>query len=196
MDTFFGLPSHPLLVHGVTVLLPLAALGAVVIAFSPAWRERIGWVVVGIAGVGLVFTYLAKESGEALEEYIEDTEGISSTLHAHTELGDVFLFWAIPLFLAVLGFMLYARYRKQHGMPELRLGSPLALALVGLVIVASAATTYKTVEVGHSGAKAAWEDVDVSKLGEGGEESEEEGEESEELEGMGIPGAVTAPVAR
>ena len=199
MDTFFGLPSHPLLVHGVTVLLPLAAIGAVVIAISPTWRERIGWVVVGIAGIGLVFTYLAKESGEALEEYIEDTEGISATLHAHTELGDVFLFWAIPLFLAVLGFMLYARYRKQQGMPEPRLGSPLALALVGLVVVASAATTYKTIEVGHSGAKAAWEDVDVSQFDSyEGEEGGESGEESEDeaLEGMGVPGAVTGPVAR
>lgn len=175
MDTFFGLPAHPLLVHGVTVLLPLAAIGAVVIAFSPVWRERIGWLVVGFAGISLVLTYLAKESGEALEEYIEETEGISDVLHRHTELGDVFLFWAIPLFVVVLGFMLYTRYRKQHGMPELTLGSPLALALVGLVLVASAATTYKVIEVGHSGAKAVWEEVDVTRLGE--YEEEEEGEE-------------------
>lgn len=195
MDSFFGLPAHPLLVHGVTVLLPLAALGAVVIAILPAWRERIGWIVVGIAGVSLVLTYLAKESGEALEEYIEDTEGISSALRAHTELGDVFLFWAIPLFLAVLGFMLYARYRKQQGMPEMRLGSPLALALVGLVLVASAATTYKTIEVGHSGSKAAWGDVDVSQLG--GSEGEEEGEEeAEEAEALSAPVPAYAGIAR
>ena len=68
MDTFFGLPSHPLLVHAVTVLFPLAALGGIVIAISPSWREKIGWITVGLAGVGLVFTWLAKESGEALEE--------------------------------------------------------------------------------------------------------------------------------
>ena len=194
MDTFFGLPAHPLLVHGVTVLLPLAAFGAIVAAVSPTWRERIGWVAVGIAGLGVVFTYLAKESGEALEEYIERTEGVSALLHAHTEMGDVALFWALPLFVAVAGFMAYHEYRKRGGQTPLPLGSTLSLALIALVVVASAATTVKIVQVGHSGAKATWEGVTLTP---GSDEWEgEENEQGEELEGMGLPGAATAPVAR
>ena len=175
MDTFFGLPSHPLLVHAVTVLFPLAALGALVIALSPAWRERIGWIVVGLAGVGLVFTYLAKESGEALEEALERVEGISPQLHAHTELGDVTLFWMLPLFLVVLGFMLYHRSRTKKGQPELKASSPLALGLVALVLLAGGVTTYKVIEVGHTGAKAAWGDVQIVAGADAWEGEEDEG---------------------
>ena len=178
MDTFFGLPSHPLLVHAVTVLFPLAALGGIVIAISPSWREKIGWITVGLAGVGLVFTWLAKESGEALEETIERLEGISPQLHAHTELGDVTLFWMIPLFLVLLGFMLYHRSRKQKGLPELTVKSPLAMGLIALMLVAAGTTTYKVIEVGHTGAKAAWGDVKIvagADAWEGSEGGENEG---------------------
>jgi len=42
LDSLFGLPAHPLLVHGAVVLVPLAALGTIVIAFWPAARELIG----------------------------------------------------------------------------------------------------------------------------------------------------------
>lgn len=186
MDTFFGLPAHPLLVHAVTVLFPLAAIGGIVMAVFPSWRDRIGWPIVGLAGVGLVFTYLAKESGEALEEAIEQAEGISPQLHAHTELGDVTLFWMLPLFVVLLGFMLYHRSRKQKGLPELRVGSPLALGLIALVLAASVTTTYKVIEVGHTGAKAAWGDVKIVSGGEGEEEEEEEEyAEEEEAEQQG-----------
>ena len=171
MDTFFGLPSHPLLVHAVTVLFPLAALAGIVIAISPSWREKIGWITVGLAGVGLVFTWLAKESGEALERALEQTEGISAQLERHTQLGDVTLFWMIPMFLVLLGFMLWHRSRKQKGLPELAIKSPVAMGLVALMLVAAATTTYKVIEVGHSGAKAAWGDVKIPAGGgeEGGE---------------------------
>ena len=47
LDSLFGLPAHPLLVHGAVVLVPLAALGTIVIAFWPAARERIGWITAG-----------------------------------------------------------------------------------------------------------------------------------------------------
>ena len=75
MDSFFGLPAHPLLVHGVTVLLPLAALGAIVAAVSPTWRERIGWVASRLAraGAGVVVSAIspyeeARQRARALVE--------------------------------------------------------------------------------------------------------------------------------
>lgn len=40
--TLFGLPLHPLVVHAAVVLLPLAALGAIVIAVSERARKRYG----------------------------------------------------------------------------------------------------------------------------------------------------------
>jgi hypothetical protein len=58
INTIFGLPAHPLLVHIPVALIPLCAIGAVVIAISPRWRQRIGWVVVVLAGVTVVASQL------------------------------------------------------------------------------------------------------------------------------------------
>lgn len=184
METVFGLPAHPLIIHAVTVLLPLSAAGAVVIALSPTWRARIGWLVVGLAGLGVVAAWLAQESGEVLEEAIEEAEGVSPLLEAHTKLGDTAMFWVVPLFLVVLGFMAYHEYRKRNSMPALTPGAPIALALVALVVVASVATTVQVVRIGHSGAKATWEDVKIvpGAYDEDEEDEEHEGEEHEEGE--------------
>ena len=38
-DLINGLPVHPLVVHAVVVLLPLATLGLIAIAVRPAWRR-------------------------------------------------------------------------------------------------------------------------------------------------------------
>jgi uncharacterized membrane protein len=69
-DSLFGLPGHPLIVHGAVVLVPLAALGTIVMALWPAARNRMGWIVAGVGVVGFFFTYVAKESGEALLETV------------------------------------------------------------------------------------------------------------------------------
>jgi hypothetical protein len=42
LDTLFGVPSHPLVVHAAVVLVPLAAIGTIVIALWPTARQRIG----------------------------------------------------------------------------------------------------------------------------------------------------------
>ena len=65
-DSILGLPLHPLVVHGVVVLLPLMALVTVVVAVRARWRQRLAWplVVVNLGVAGMAFT--AKESGEAL----------------------------------------------------------------------------------------------------------------------------------
>ena len=41
-DLINGLPVHPLVVHAVVVLLPLAALGTIALAVRPAWRRPYG----------------------------------------------------------------------------------------------------------------------------------------------------------
>jgi hypothetical protein len=48
LDTFNGLPLHPLVVHAVVVLLPLSVVGAIVVALRPAWRQTYGWLVAGL----------------------------------------------------------------------------------------------------------------------------------------------------
>jgi uncharacterized membrane protein len=83
MDRIFGLPAHPLLVHIPVALIPLSALGAIVIAVSERWRRRIGWVVVGVAGFAAIASQLAVTSGEELEEAVDESE----LVHRHAELG-------------------------------------------------------------------------------------------------------------
>ena len=58
---------HPLVVHAVVVLLPLAALGVVALAVRPAWRGRFGVLVVVIAALATAAVPLATDSGESLE---------------------------------------------------------------------------------------------------------------------------------
>ena len=45
-DLINGVPIHPLVVHAVVVLLPLAVLGTIAIVVRPAWRLRYGPLVV------------------------------------------------------------------------------------------------------------------------------------------------------
>ncbi len=73
MDTFAGLPAHPLLVHAPVVLVPVVALLVILMIVRPQWLERFGWLAVGLAGLALVTGVLAENSGEALEEAVEDS---------------------------------------------------------------------------------------------------------------------------
>ena len=62
-----GLPLHPLIVHAVVVLLPMAVLGAVLIAVWPAIRARWAWPVVVLTVAAVVAIPLATSTGEGLE---------------------------------------------------------------------------------------------------------------------------------
>lgn len=54
-----GLPLHPLVVHGVVVLLPLAAIGMIVTGFVTRWRNSFQWVILGGSVLGAIGSYLA-----------------------------------------------------------------------------------------------------------------------------------------
>ena len=69
-DLVNGLPVHPLVVHAVVVLLPLACLGTIAIAVRPVWRERYGVLVVACAAIATALIPVATSSSEALEERV------------------------------------------------------------------------------------------------------------------------------
>ena len=56
MLTVDGIPAHPLVIHAVVVLLPLAAVGTLLVVASPVWRRQLGvWVLLlALAGVAAV----------------------------------------------------------------------------------------------------------------------------------------------
>ncbi|WP_148616323.1 DUF2231 domain-containing protein [Nocardioides rubriscoriae] len=105
-DTFNGLPVHPLVVHAVVVLLPLAVLGTLAIAVRPRWRTSYGPLVVGAALVATVLTPVATSSGESLEEKVGDPG-------EHAELGDQLLWFALALLIAA-GALVWLQWRAER----------------------------------------------------------------------------------
>lgn len=148
-DLINGLPVHPLVVHGVVVLLPLAILGTVAIVARPAWRLSYGPLVVACAFVATVMLPVATSSGEALEKRVGNPGD-------HAELGDSLIYFAIPL-LVLAAALVWLERRKAAGKPAIG-PSVLPAAIAGLAVVAALATGVQVYRVGDSGARAAWGD--------------------------------------
>ena len=140
LDTFGGLPVHPLAVHGAVVLLPLSALALAILIFVPRWRKSFFPLTLIGLGLSTVFTYIAKESGEALGERVGEPQ-------THEALGTI-LFPASVGLLA-LGITFYFLQRKDR--PKWQLQAAAGLALAGILSVSTL-----TYFVGHSGAEATW----------------------------------------
>ena len=147
LDTINGLPVHPLIVHAVVVLLPLAALGAVAIAVRPSWRTRYGNLVVAVAAVTTVLIPLATSSGERLESRVGNPG-------RHAELGDTHIWSALPL-LAVAVALVWL-HRRSAGSQAPSTGSALRLAVAVLAVLVAAANLVQVYRVGESGAQAVW----------------------------------------
>ncbi|GAA3244206.1 hypothetical protein GCM10017691_49980 [Pseudonocardia petroleophila] len=141
-----GVPAHPLLVHAVVVLLPLAALGAVAVAVRPAWARPYGPLVAAGALAGAVTALLARVAGEQLEDAIEITPGFEPVIEQHERFGTFTVFAAWPF--AVLAVAAFLLARRDRG----RIAWALAAVAGGVAVVA-------VVLAGHSGAAAVWGDV-------------------------------------
>jgi hypothetical protein len=160
MDTFFGIPAHPLLVHIPAVLLPLAAFGVVLMVIKPAWHRRYRWAVLALGFVGAVGAILAADAGESLEERIVAKEGIAaaSGWEDHVEAGETARLFGIIFFLVLAAFVLipwFIERRKAQDRP-ITLPKAVSPALAVLVLAASAGTVITVIEAGHSGAKSVW----------------------------------------
>lgn len=139
LDGAAGLPIHPLVVHFVVVLVPLAALGLVVQVAVPRLRERyLGLTLVLLAG-GVVAAFLAEKSGEGLAE----REGFPDP---HALLGH-FVPW-VSLALLVVATVWWWLLRRAE--------APWSRTLAVLVVVVALAAAGLGVVVGHSGAEAHW----------------------------------------
>jgi hypothetical protein len=156
--TVGGLPLHPLLVHAVVVLLPLAAFAAVLHACWPAARRRLGVVTPILAGVALILVPITVQAGEALRASI----GESPKVARHAAIADSVLPWAVALFAVALAEWLWFRFGKPQGAgaSESRRRDLIVRALMLAAAVAVAAGSLVVVfRTGDSGARAVWEGV-------------------------------------
>ena len=144
----FGLPLHPLVVHAAVVLVPIAALGALLVAFSARVRTRYGWLVVAFGVAGAASALAARLSGPVL---LESLGGGGPAIMTHQNWGMLAPFPAIVLALALPALLLVDRRRTEERPAGaafvLSAALTVAAALVGLVLIGLA---------GHSGATAVW----------------------------------------
>jgi uncharacterized membrane protein YqjE len=154
IEELFGLPAHPLVVHAAVVLLPLAALVTIVCAAAPRLRRHYAPAALALAIAALVAVGLAQGSGEALEEQVEETELVEE----HTGQGERVLPWAIGVVVAAGAVAVTPAVLRRR--PETSPRAATAVVVV-LSLIAGVGATWTVVDVGHSGAKATWEDAEA-----------------------------------
>lgn len=160
MKTFFGIPAHPLLVHVPAVLLPLAAIGVVMMVVKPVWHDRYRWAVLAIGFVGAIGAILAASAGESLGDRIRATKGrAAGSWEDHAAAGETARTFAIIFFIVLAAFILvpwYLERRRTQNQSTRMLPKWASTAMAVLVLAGSVGTVVTVVLAGHSGAKAAW----------------------------------------
>lgn len=167
-DTIGGLPVHPLVVHAVVVLVPLAVLLLVAALVSATVRRRAGIVTPVLATVALALVPIATDSGEGLERRLPRTD----LIRTHAELGDTLAPWMAGVALAAWALWWFARPRRNADgadgatdttdTPDKRpsglSGGRRWFAIVAVVgAVAAIGTAVQIVRIGDSGARAVWQ---------------------------------------
>lgn len=155
-----GIPLHPLVVHAVVVLLPLAALGAVVVAVRRSWRRSLGIPVLLLALAGVGAVPVATTTGLELWTALG---GQNPLIDIHAQRAA----WLLPValtFLVLLGGAVLtelAAVRAEVGAHAAPAASPtryrVATGLSVLAALTGLAVTAMVVWIGHAGSMAVWQ---------------------------------------
>ena len=149
MESIFDLPAHPLFVHFPIVLVPLAALGAIVLVFNDDLRRRYGLALAAATFVGAIATILAAASGEPFNDLLP----LGDVADKHRDLGETARLLSIVFFVTAAAMVGIERFRPS-------LLSPTALrALSGVVAVVGVLATIWMIRTGHEGARITWDGV-------------------------------------
>ena len=145
LDTIVGLPVHVLVVHGVVVLLPLAAVATMVWAVRGSADPRVGWGIVAADAVVAALTWVARLSGQQLQARLEGLRG-APVAQQHEAIAVLLPFMALALLVSAV---LVQGLRSGDVDVPMRLPGLLAgvVALVAIVW---------TIRTGHSGTESVW----------------------------------------
>jgi hypothetical protein len=179
-QTVRGLPLHPLLVHGVVVLVPLVALGALVCVARPAARRHFGSLVALGALGATVLVPLATGSGKAFRRQL----GAEELVRDHASWGARMLPVMLVLLVALVGLVGVDILRRGssveptppegarltvldrqvvrlapaawHGTAATRPLRLVSVAFAVLTVVAAVLALYVVFQTGETGARAVW----------------------------------------
>ena len=147
MDLITGLPIHPLINHGVAVLVPLAAIGALLVIFIPKFRLNYSPLVLVTVLLATVSAFIATQSGEALSERV----GLPN---AHATQGERLSY--VVLAFAILFSIWFALEKSERTRERVaNLGKRVLKVVIPITAISSFVLT---ILVGHSGAQATWQD--------------------------------------
>ncbi len=145
MDLITGLPIHPLINHAVAVLVPLSAIGAILVIFVKRFRTTYSPLVLIAVLSGAVSAFVAGQSGEALSERV----GLPN---AHSVQGE--RLWKLTIVFAILFTIWFVINNYQVVAEKLR--NVLQKSFLVLIPIVAVASFGMTIAVGHSGAEATW----------------------------------------
>lgn len=171
--TIDNLPLHPLIVHAVVVLLPLTALGGLLMAVSPSQRRRFGVAVLLLAAAGVGAVPLATHTGSELKSVLPPNNPL---IQAHEQRGENVQPYAQAFGIALVLLLIAGRLAdRERGAAQTAAQTSTAegdaatapphtwrrIALVAAVLVAfsGVAMTVQLVRAGHSGTTAVWDGV-------------------------------------
>ncbi len=152
-----GLPLHPLVIHAVVVLAPLAALAALAFALFPRWRWLLRWPMVVLTVVAFVSAYVATVSGEDLAE----ARGLDQlpAVQTHEERGElarnVLFGFTVLVGLAAWRLGGTSPLASRRGERTQR-GGALDITLTVLLAIGAVGALAAVVLAGDSGARAVW----------------------------------------
>ena len=157
-DLIAGIPVHPLVVHAIVVLLPVALVGTMAIAVRPKWRVTYGPLVVGAALASTILCPIATSSGEALEKRVGDPGN-------HAALGDTLVWFSLALLLVSAALVWLQRRANKSGPERAASGQRLLTGVAALSVLVAVAAGVQVYRVGDSGAHAVWDDVPAATSG-------------------------------
>lgn len=143
-----GLPLHPLVVHAVVVLVPLSAIGALLVALRPRWARPYGPLVAVGAVAAAGSAWVAMQAGNALETELGYTGDLLAQLAEHGRWGLYVVYLGIAFAVVAIVSTVLA-FRGRPGSAARRVSAWLAATL-------GAAATVFTFLAGETGAESVW----------------------------------------
>lgn len=152
-----GLPAHVLLVHGIVVGVPLAALLTVLTALWPAARRRLGVVTPLFALAMVVAVPITENAGKWLQQRLMGAS-TNPLVQRHADIGEDLWIWVIGLAVvavAAWALPLVAARTGNEALTSIGVRAAVGLLAVGFAVV----SVVQTVRIGEAGSKATFSGI-------------------------------------